>query len=583
MSETRAINRPRLRSLPSAVLLLFSLGLSAQAQAAQSSGDSKRGASVFKQQCALCHTSAADASGRGPPLAGVVGRRAGTADFGYSQGMRHADFVWDATSLNRFLTAPSSFVPGTSMSLHVGSPRDRRDLVAYLATLRAGPAKTEPSIAAAPNVLAAPIASAGGASSDWRSDGPGVRHHIDVATLPAPFATPSAGNHPSVVDRPPGAKPSAPSGFAVTLFASGLQNPRLLRVAPSGDVFVAESAAGRIRVLRAPDGATQAAQNEVFASGLEGPFGIAFYPSGPNPEWVYVAETNRVVRFPYRSGDLHARGAPETVVPRLAPTTGGHDTRDIVFSLDGKRMFVSVGSSSNVASGMRTKSAEAVRTWEGTHGLGAAWGDEENRADVLVFTPDGKEGRTFATGLRNCVGMAVQPSTGALWCSTNERDGLGDDLVPDYVTHVREGAYYGWPWYYLGNHEEPRLRGQRPDLSAKATVPDVLLQAHSASLEMTFYDGSAFPPAFRGAFAAEHGSWNRSKRTGYKIIRIPLDKDGAPTGDYEDFLTGFVVSDSAVWGRPVGVAVAHDGALLVSEDANGTLWRVAYSGVAAPR
>ena len=188
-----------------------------------------------------------------------------------------------------------------------------------------------------------------------------------------------------------------------------------------------------------PIGATQAAQNEVFASGLEGPFGIAFYPSGPNPEWVYVAETNRVVRFPYRSGDLRARGAPETVVPRLAPTTGGHDTRDIVFSLDGKRMFVSVGSGSNVAEGMRTKSADAVRAWEGTHGLGAAWGDEENRADVLVFTPDGKEGRTFASGLRNCVGMAVQPSTGALWCSTNERDGLGDDLVPDYVTQRPRG------------------------------------------------------------------------------------------------------------------------------------------------
>jgi len=192
---------------------------------------------------------------------------------------------------------------------------------------------------------------------------------------------------------------------------------------------------------------------------------------------------------------------------------------------------------------------------------------------VLVFTPEGKNGRVFASGLRNCVGLAVQPLTGALWCSTNERDGLGDDLVPDYVTRVREGAWYGWPWYYLGGHEDPRLAGQRPDLAGKATVPDVLLQPHSASLAMTFSD--AFPPGFRGAFAAEHGSWNRARRTGYKVIRIVLDDQGAPTGEYEDFLTGFVLDDRSVWGRPVGVATTAEGALLVSEDGNGTIWRVA--------
>jgi glucose/arabinose dehydrogenase len=175
----------------------------------------------------------------------------------------------------------------------------------------------------------------------------------------------------------------------------------------------------------------------------------------------------------------------------------------------------------------------------------------------------------------------VQPLTGVLFCSTNERDGLGDDLVPDYVTRVQEGAFYGWPWYFLGNHEEPRLRGQRPDLAGKATVPDVLLQSHSASLQMAFYEGDAFPPGLRGAFASEHGSWNRAKRTGYKVIRILLDAKGVPTGEYEDFLTGFVLSDAAVWGRPVGVASARDGALLVSEDGNGTVWRVAYTGSGA--
>jgi glucose/arabinose dehydrogenase len=518
---------------------------------------------------------------------GVVGRRAGGTEFGYSLAMSKVAFVWRAASLDRFLASPNRVVPGTSMSLRVEAAMDRRDLIAYLATLRGSPASKPSSVAEDGPGAARPLAhptsrvlTGAAAFGDWRSDAPGVRHRIDVADLPAPFATPSAGNSPRVVHRPAGTLPAAPPGFGVTLFASGLDNPRLLRVAPNGDTFVAESAPGRIRVLRASDGSLQAEREDVFAAGLDGPFGIAFYPQGPNPEWVYVAENNAVVRFPYRNGDLRARGPAETVVAALARTSGGHVTRDIVFSPDGTRMFVSVGSASNVAEGMATRSVEAAQAWEAAHGLGAAWGDEEGRADILVFNPSGKDGRTFATGLRNCVGMAMQPATGALWCSTNERDGLGDDLVPDYVTRVREGAFYGWPWYYLGNHEEPRLRGQRPDLAGRATVPDVLIQPHSASLQMAFYDAAAFPAGFRGAFASEHGSWNRAKRTGYKVIRIVLDGDGAPTGEYEDFLTGFVINDSTVWGRPVGVTVAQDGALFVSEDGNGTIWRVAYTGAA---
>ncbi len=201
----------------------------------------------------------------------------------------------------------------------------------------------------------------------------------------------------------------------------------------------------------------------------------------------------------------------------------------------------------------------------------------------LAFDPDGKNRRIFATGIRNCVGMAVAASSGTLWCSTNERDGLGDNVPPDYITRVRDGAYYGWPWYYIGAHEDPRHAGERPDLKDKITVPDVLIQAHSASLGMTFYDATQFPAEYRGnIFAAEHGSWNRSKRTGYKIIRVPV-QDGAPTGEYEDFATGFVINDSEVWGRPVGVAVDKDGALLVSEDASGTIWRITYSGKAEQR
>ncbi len=246
-------------------------------------------------------------------------------------------------------------------------------------------------------------------------------------------------------------------------------------------------------------------------------------------------------------------------------------------------MFISVGSSSNVAENMSKKTPDEIKAWEAAHGFGAAWDNEINRADILVTDPEGKKPlHTFATGIRNGVGIAVNPITGDLWTSTNERDGLGDNLVPDYVSRVKEGGFYGWPWYYMGNHEDPRKQGDRPDLAGKAIVPDVLIQAHSASLEMTFYTATSgpalFPPEYRGdAFAALHGSWNRNSRTGYKIVRVRLNK-GVPTGEYDDFLTGFGVDDRSVWGRPVGVAVAHDGALLVTEDGNNTLWRVAYTG-----
>jgi hypothetical protein len=367
--------------------------------------------------------------------------------------------------------------------------------------------------------------------------------------------------------------PQVPDGFKVELFAEGLSGPRNIQTAPNGDIFVAETRAGRIRVLRAADGAAKPTTSETFASGFRGPFGIAFFPSGDNPRWVYVANTDSVVRFPYRSGDLKASGPAETIVTKLP--VGGHSTRDIVFTPDNARMLVSVGSGSNIGDGMG-KPPGGLEAWTSQQPLGAAWGYETDRAAVLSFDPDGKNQKIFATGIRNCVGLAIQPGTNTPWCSTNERDGLGDDLVPDYVTRVKEGAFYGWPWYYIGDHEDPRYGDARPDLKDKITVPDVLLQAHSASLGLTFYQGNSFPADYRGdAFAAEHGSWNRSKRTGYKVVRIRL-KDGVPTGEYEDFITGFVVNDRDVWGRPVGVTVARDGALLISEDGNGTIWRVTH-------
>jgi glucose/arabinose dehydrogenase len=435
------------------------------------------------------------------------------------------------------------------------------------------------SIAGVLGLAAAPLAAQNAgdvlqgraAFGDWRADAPGTRRHIRPADLPAPQPAQSVANTVRIVPRTV-EKPRVPPGFAVNLFASGLSGPRIVRAAPNGDIFVAESRAGRVTVLRAEGGETK---KFVFASGLNYPFGIAFYPPGAGAQWVYIADTGAVLRFPYHSGDVAPRGEAQTVVPQLP--TGGHATRDVVFSPDGATMYVSVGSSSNNAEGMRRLSGASLKSFIADHPLGASWGNETDRADVLAFDPQGKNKRIFATGLRNCVGMAVA-SDGTLWCSTNERDGMGDDLPPDYVTRVREGAFYGWPWYYIGGNEDPQHRGERTDLKNKVMAPDVLIEAHSASLGMTIYDGAQFPPDYRGSiFAAQHGSWNRTKRTGYKVIRI-ITKDGVPTGEYEDFATGFVINDSSVWGRPVGVTVDRDGALLISEDAGGTIWRVSFTG-----
>ena len=393
------------------------------------------------------------------------------------------------------------------------------------------------------------------AFGDWTEDAPGTRRHITAADLPAPYTTQSATNHGHIVPRPKGAMPQAPPGFTVSEFAAGLSAPRLLRVAPNGDIFVAETDEGDIRVFHAGAKGRKAAA-AVYAKDLDGPFGLAFYPPGPHPQYLYVATAGAVQRFAYRRGDRGARGKPETIVAKLP--TGGHSTRDVLFSPDGKKMYVSVGSASNVQDGL--------------------WGSEKRRADILEFSPDGGGERPFATGLRNPVAMAIHPLTGDLWTVVNERDGLGDNLPPDYATRVRDGAFYGWPWYYIGAHQDPRHQGAHPELRGKITVPDVLLQPHSAPLGLAVYTGKQFPTAYRNdIFVALHGSWNRARRTGYKVVRAILH-DGRPTGEYEDFLTGFVTKEGDVWARPVGVAVAPDGALLVSDDAGGTIWRIAYTG-----
>lgn len=558
-----------------AVLLGFALLSGSIAYGA----DASAGRATFRSQCTVCHSAEPNDGGgaQGPDLNGVFGRKAGSTSFAYTKALKDSNLTWDAATLDRFLAAPTKVVPGTNMVVAIPAKQDRDNLIAYFHSLSEHPVSQERPEAA----KNAPQPAGASAGADWKNDVPGRTHHIDANALPAPFATESARNSPGFVQKPSNAKLQVPDGFAVNVFASDLQGPRRMRLAPNGDVFVSETSRGRVRVLRpAADGAT-AQKIETFADGMNQPFGIRFYPA-KNPKWVYVAELNRVVRFPYQSGDLKARGKAEVVVPELAPdAAGGHTTRDIAFSPDGKRLFVSVGSRSNVAEEMSKKSPAQIKAWEAQHALGAAWDVETHRADVLAFDVNAPQsGKIFATGIRNCVGLTIQPQTGELWCTTNERDGLGDNLVPDYSTRVKEGGFYGWPWYYLGNHEDPRLKGDRPDLAGKAIVPDVLYQAHSAALTTEFYEQSsgaaAFPKEYVGdGFTAMHGSWNRANRTGHKVVRVRI-KNGGPTGEYEDFFIGFIADDGNAWGRPVGILEAADGALLVSDDAANVIYRIAY-------
>jgi glucose/arabinose dehydrogenase len=403
------------------------------------------------------------------------------------------------------------------------------------------------------------------AYTDYSQEHPGVIRHLTVNDLPAPYASKGVDNGADMVPRPANAWPQALPGFKVEQYYTGLDQPRLIRTAPNGDLFVAISYDNKVMVFRGvgPDGKPK--QVSTFAEGLSQPFGINFYPGGPNPQWVYIGNTDSVVRIPYRNGDLKARGPAEklTDLPgggRLRG--GGHWTRDIAFTQDGKHMLVSVGSHSNDDD-------------SDTHP------EEFHRADVLEFTPEGKFEKVYAYGIRNCVGETINPTTGELWCSTNERDMLGDDLVPDYITHIQEGGFYGWPWYYMsanGGVQDPRQEGKHPELKGKVITPDILLEPHFASLEMLFYEGSQFPAQFKGdGIAAEHGSWNRAKRAGYEVILLPM-KNGHATGEYEDFLTGFTTPDGHVWGRPVGVTVGQDGSLFVTDDGSGSIWHVSYKG-----
>jgi len=494
---------------------------------------------LFHLRCARCHGENGEGSGNIPPL--------------------KAERIKAVTAGEIFWFITKGDVPNGMPSWATLPKPQRWQIVSYVQSLgqpQSARSSRQPAAQPVAEKLNAP--SPKPPFTDFRYEKPGQVRKITLKDLPTPFATESAGNGPQLVARPEGAWPEVPGGFKVEQYAAGLDNPRIIRTAPNGDFFLAETKAGDIRVFRGITSNGKPVQMAVFASGLNRPFGIAFYPPGPNPEWVYVGNMDSVARFPYQNGDLQTRGPAQHIAD--LPGGGGHTTRDIQFSLDGKKMFVSVGSASNVDDPDTTPA-------------------EKNRADVLAFNPDGSDMQVYSYGIRNCVGLGMNPLTGELWCSTNERDGLGDNLVPDYITHVQEGGFYGWPWWYMGGLQDPRHKGKHPELKDKVITPDVILNPHNASLGITFYDGKQFPAEYQGdLFAAEHGSWNRAVRVGYELIRVPLHQSGHASGEYEDFMTGFVVDNGQVWGRPVGVTTAPDGSLLVTDDGSNSIWRISYTG-----
>jgi len=504
------------------------------------SGAAQAGANLFARHCASCHGPTAAGTGNIPALAK-----------GPTQSATDGAIFWFITQGD-----PNDGMPSWS-SL---SEQQRWQIVTYLKALGgANPPLPAAKAAAAPAGNSANAATRPNAPfTDYRYEKPGTVRKITVQDLPQPFATQSADNGPKVIARPSDAWPKTLPGFSVQQYATGLDNPRLIVTAPNGDFFVAESEPGDVKVFRGITADGKPQQEGTFASGLKQPYGIAFYPPGPDPQWVYIGTASAVLRFSYQSGDLKARGPQQHIVD--VPPGGGHWTRSVQFTPDGKKMLIAVGSDSNVADPDTTPA-------------------EKNRADILEFNPDGGDPSIYAYGIRNAGGgIAFSPETGELWCSVNERDGLGDNLVPDYITHVQQGGFYGWPWWYMGGHQDPRHQGTHPELKDQVITPDVLLQPHNASLELTFYEGKQFPAEYKGdIFASEHGSWNKSLRAGYEVIRVPLHQTGHASGEYEDFVTGFVLPNGNVWGRPVGITVAPDGSLLVTDDGSNSIWRVVYT------
>lgn len=373
--------------------------------------------------------------------------------------------------------------------------------------------------------------------------------HGQKPKLPAPFASNSVGNGPESEKPPAGFLPTVPAGFKVNIYLSGIRRPRWLAVAPDGNIFLANTVGnGEIIILHSGKDTSVAPEREVFVDGMNRPFGIAFHD-----DYVYVGNMNELVRFKYDPKTSKRLGEKEHL---LGLPSGGHDTRSVAVAPDGKHLFISVGSASNINTG-----------------------EAAIRAAVTICDLDGKNARQYATGLRNPVGLAIEPATGKVWTSVNERDELGDDLPPDYFTSLKDGGFYGWPYSYIGDNVDPRVKQEHPELVKRAIVPDVLLGGHVAPLQFAFYTGKQFPESYwGGAFVAEHGSWNRATRSGYQVAFVAF-KDGKPSADPIPFLTGLVPNPTQkdVLGRPVGVTTAPDGALLVSDDGAGVVYRISIA------
>lgn len=383
------------------------------------------------------------------------------------------------------------------------------------------------------------------------AESPGQRFEVRPRDMPAPYATSSASKGSQNVDRAPAMRPQAPAGYRVNLFADGFRHARWLLAAPSGEVFLAEPRAGRVTVLLDADGDGRAEKRGTFASGHELPHGLALHGG-----YLYVADAAGVWRYRWRPGQFAVKGRRERLTPSGAfGEPGGHWTRNVAIAPDGGQFFVAIGSVGNL-------DVEA-----------------DPRATIKRFNIDGSGGSVFARGLRNPVGIAFHPDTGALYTVVNERDGMGDGLVPDYLTIVQQGGFYGWPYAYIGPNPQPGFADRRPELVRRTIVPDVLFQAHSAPLGLVFARGGRFPEDWQDdAFVALHGSWNAGVPTGYKVVRVPFAK-GRPLGGYENFVTGFRVGTTwrgaaRVWGRPVGLAIAADGSLLIAVDGDNSIWRI---------
>lgn len=494
-------------------------------------------------------------------LAACVNSPGGTAGDGSSCG-----------GLLQAATPPAGTAPLNTIGAALNIARDPTRNVGSLFNLSTAFAPFQPQLGAAPvdwsvaplgNVGKAVTAGCTGATltgaaafTDFSKEQAGVCRELGAADLPAPYATGSTTNYSTLVPRASGQMPVVPAGFKVTLYASGLGDARFLLPAANGDLLLAQPASGSIVILRGVDGSGHAASQSTFAAGLSSPYGLAFYPSASNPQYLYVANETTVERFPYQLGNTVATAAPTILVTGLP--SGGHSTRTIAFTAAGSRLLVSVGSQGNLTN-TDTDSSEF------------------HRADVLAYAPDGTFEKVYASGLRNAVGLTLDPS-GTVWASVNERDGLGDNLPADYVTHVVEDGFYGWPWYYNGPNADPRLPLSHVELAVKVLVGDTLLQPHFAPLQIAFYTGGMFPLTYKGdLFVASHGSWNKAVRGGYELVRVPI-RNGVATGEHEDFMTGFVNADGSVWGRPAGVAMGADGALYVADDGSNSVWRITYTG-----